>query len=247
MKALIIGIGDAFTRLHFGSSAVIQAPRGLVLIDCPDPIHRALFEAHQKSGWPVEVNRIDDLIITHLHGDHCNGLESFGFYRRIGRMRIPSLTRPRLHVTQPVADRVWQKLAPAMDSAMGDRQPSRLQDYYDVHVLDPDATADVAGLQVRCRFTRHPVPTVGLTLNDGHKTLGWSSDTPFEKAHVDWLSAADLIVHESNLGLSHTPIESLNGLRPNIKGKMRLIHLPDDFDPAKTDIAILRQGQVLEI
>src|SRR5262245_24086726 len=103
MRAMIIGIGDAFTRRHFGSSAVVEGPNGLLLIDCPDLIHRALHEASQKSGWNVDAMRIDDIIITHLHGDHCNGLESFGFLRRIARMRDSKMVRPRLHLSKPVA------------------------------------------------------------------------------------------------------------------------------------------------
>ena len=247
MKALIVGIGDAFTRLHFGSSAVVQGPRGMVMIDCPDPIHRALHEAGAASGWSLDVTTIDDIIITHLHGDHCNGLESLAFYRRILRNKEPGRIRPRLHVTQPVADRVWQRLAPAMDAPMGDGKCSRLEDYFDVQILDPAKSATIAGLTVRCRSTKHPIPCVGLLLNDGHRTLGWSADTPFEAAHVQWLAQADVFVHESNLGVSHTPIESLNALDSKTKKKMRLIHLPDDFDHGRTDIAILRQGQVVEV
>jgi ribonuclease BN (tRNA processing enzyme) len=248
VKVLIVGVGDAFTRKHFGSSAVVRAPGGgFVLIDCSDLIHRALHEANRASGWPVDVAAIDDIIITHLHGDHCNGLESFGFYRRIARMKDAKMVRPRLHVTQPVAERVWQKLAPAMDGSMGSATSSRLEDYFDVRVLDPAKPATIAGLSVRCRFTKHPVPTVGLLLSDGSTIFGWSADTPFEKAHIDWLAQADVFVHESNQGVSHTPIESLNALDCGIKRKMRLIHLPDDFDPMTTGMAILREGEVLAI
>jgi ribonuclease BN (tRNA processing enzyme) len=248
MKALILGVGDAFTRKHFGSSAVIDAPQGLVLIDCPDPIHRVLHEASTRAGWTVDVSNIHDVIITHLHGDHCNGLESFGFARRLARMKDPTSPKPRLHVSQPVAERVWQKLAPAMDAAMGQVRPSTLDDYFEVCTLSPDRPAQVAGLTVRCRFTQHPVPTIGLLLSDGKKSLGWSADTPFEQEYIDWLAkSADVFVHESNRGPAHTPIEPLNQLDPKVKKKMRLIHLSDDFDPRATDISILREGDVLNI
>ena len=247
MKVLITGIGDAFTRKHFGSSAVVQGPDGFVLIDCPDPIHRVLHEASTQSGWNVDVTRIHDIIITHLHGDHCNGLESFGFCRRIARMRNADMIRPRLHVTAPVAERVWQKLAPAMDGPIGQSGPSRLDDYFDVRVLSPESTVTIAGLKVACRFTKHPIPTIGVLLSDGRTPFGWSSDTPFEQAHVDWLAKADVFVHESNLGAPHTPIDLLTALSANVKRKMRLIHLPDDFDPSRTDIALLKPGQVLDV
>jgi ribonuclease BN (tRNA processing enzyme) len=251
MRVLITGVGDAFTRTHFGCSGVIQPhdARGFVLIDCPDLIHRTLHEAAQRSGWKLDVSMIDDVILTHLHGDHCNGLESFGFYRRIQRLRDPRAIRPRLHITEPVADRLWERLAPAMETPIGDDRISRLEDYFDVRILTPGTLATVGGLSVECRFTKHPVPTIGLLVREGDRSgrgLGWSGDTPFEREHIDWLNRAGVIVHESNVGPSHTPIERLNALPIEIKSKMRLTHLPDDFDPAATDIAILREGDVLE-
>lgn len=242
MRALILGVGDAFTARSFGSSAVIEAPAGYVLLDCPDLIHRALREAREKSGWAVDRTKITDILLTHLHGDHCNGLESLGFARRDLH---PDLPRPRLHTWPKVGDRVWERLAPAMDAG-GERT---LDDYYDLRTFEADETTEhkVAGLTVRARPTRHPIPTIGFLISDGRRTLGWSSDTPFEQAHIDFLSRADLIVHESNVGPPHTPIEDLNALPAELRAKMRLIHLPDDFDRSRTDIGMLEPGQVLEV
>jgi ribonuclease BN (tRNA processing enzyme) len=247
MRILITGVGDAFTARHFGSSALIDAPEGYLLIDCPDPIHRVLREAGETAGWPVDATAVGDIILTHLHGDHCNGLESLGFLRRmLGRQR-PGLDRPRLHAAAPVAERLWSRLAPAMDAPRPGGGPSGLEDFYDLHVLCPESSSPVAGLEVRCRRTGHPIPTFGLLIGDGTTTLGWSADTPFEQGHIDWLDQADLIVHESNRGAAHTPIERLNTLPDRIRAKMRLIHLPDDFDAACTDIEALREGEVVEV
>jgi ribonuclease BN (tRNA processing enzyme) len=246
MRVLITGVGDAFTKLHFNTSAIVQAPEGYILIDCPDPLHRVLHEAALKSGWNVNADTIHDIIITHLHGDHSNGLETLGFWRRIKRINDVRIERPRLHITQQVANRIWEKLAPAMSAPMGEPRPSDLDDYFEVHILEPGHPSIIAGLAVHCRLTRHAIPTIGLLLGDGERTLGWSGDTPFDEDHIEWLSRSDLIVHESNLGPTHTPIEKLNALPAALKAKMRLIHLPDDFDPSRTDIATLSDGEVLE-
>jgi len=247
MRVLITGVGDAYTKEHFGSSALVEAPGGYVLIDCPDPIHRVLKEAGDAAAWDVDVTGVDDIIITHLHGDHSNGLESFGFYRRFVSGRSPGAVRPRVHTTPPVIEHLWRKLSPAMGSHWASDDAMKLDDYFDVRVIDPDHEAHIAGLIVRCRFTGHPIPTIGLLLNDGGATLGWSGDTPFEHAHVQWLDQARLIVHESNLGDAHTPIEDLNALPDALHAKIRLIHLPDNFDPASTDMQPLREGEVLTL
>jgi ribonuclease BN (tRNA processing enzyme) len=247
MQVLITGVGDAFTSRYFGSSAIIRGPDGLVLLDCPDLIHRAIRVATETASWDVDASAIDDIILTHLHGDHCNGLESFGFRRRMERVHDPAAVIPRLHTTAPVAARLWERLAPAMDTAMENRPVSTLADFYDVREIGPEAAAEVCGLTVRCRFTIHPVPTIGLLVSDGRTTLGWSGDTAFEPAHVDWLSEADLIVHETNEGAVHTPIERLNALPDALRARMRLIHATDHFDPACTDIVPLREGEVLDL
>jgi ribonuclease BN (tRNA processing enzyme) len=246
MRILILGVGDAFTRSHFGSSALIEAPRGYVLLDCPELVHRALAEATARAGWEVDALRVGDVILTHLHGDHCNGLESFGFMHLIARRRDAALPRPRLHTHRAAADRLWSRLAAAMDGADRDGRPTRgLEDFFDLRILEPGRIADVAGLSIECRATIHPVPCIGLLLSDGSRTLGWSGDTSFERAHVEWLSRADVIVHESNRGTPHTPIESLCALAPALRRKIRLIHLPDDFDPSTTDMSPLAEGEVL--
>ncbi|MHC4765383.1 MAG: MBL fold metallo-hydrolase [Planctomycetota bacterium] len=245
MRVLILGVGDAFTRLHFGSSALIEAPGGHVLLDCPDAIHRCLHEATSRAGWSADASSIDDILLTHLHGDHCNGLESFGFARRIlSQGAGPGAGRPRIHTSRAAADRLWERLAPAMDAATT-ASPRSLDDYYEIHELEPGTRATVAGLTVECRFTQHPVPTLGLLISDGAGTLGWSSDTPFDEAHLQWLSRADVIVHECNRPPMHTPIESFMALPPELTAKIRLNHLPDDFDPSSTAMSPLREGEVL--
>lgn len=255
MRVLITGVGDAFTSRHFGSSALIEAPAGYVLVDCPDLIHRALRAATEAAAWTADASAVGDIILTHLHGDHCNGLESFGFFRRRLRQADPGIPRPRLHVIEPTAARLWERLAPAMDDPWGGRKPSTLDNYFDVRVLTPDGSskggaapaASVAGLSVRCRVTQHVVPTIGLLLSDGARTLGWSGDTAFDEAHIEWLSRADLIVHEAGHGGAHTPIEKLNRLPDGLRAKMRLIHLNDAFDASCTDIRPLREGEVIEL
>ncbi len=246
MRVLILGIGDAFTHSHFNTSALIQAPQGYVLLDCPALIHRVLHESTQRAGWNVQLDNIRDIIITHLHGDHCGGLEAFGFWQAHVRECVGTCPRPSIHTSSPAAERLWERLAPAMDRAGTQRPLASLQDYYDVQILEPGVTTDVSELSVQCRFTRHPIPTTGLLISDGSTTLGWSGDTPFEKQHIDWLSQADVIVHECGPAPSHTPIEQLNALPEELRAKIRLIHLPDGFDPSVTDMKPLEEGEVLE-
>ena len=214
-----------------------------MLVDCPDSIHRALRDAREASGWNIEVASIADIIVTHLHGDHCNGLESVGFTRWLAH-RQHGAPLPRLHCWRPVAGRLWERLAPAMDQ--GGR--ATLADYFQVHLLDPEAAVDIAGMRVTCSPTAHPVPTVALRFECEGRTLAWSSDTPFDPELIQWLErGANVIIHETSPAPIHTPIEPLNALPVEVRSRMRLMHMPDGFDAARTDIRCMRQGEVLTI
>lgn len=245
MKALILGIGDAFTRHAFGSSALIEHDGRYVLLDCPDLVHRALHAATAKAGWQVDSDGIHDVLLTHLHGDHSNGLESFALRRMIERFDR-DLPLPTLHTNAPVAARVWDKLAPALDAVSAFSHAAKLDDFFALRVLEPERRFEVAGLEIECRFTRHPVPTTGFLIRAPDWTLGWSGDTAFEPAHVAWLAQADRIVHETNDGPAHTPLADLEALPEDVRRKLHLIHVPDAFDPTATRLPVLYEGQVLE-
>lgn len=250
MRILILGVGDAFTTRSYGASAVIEGPEGYLLLDCPDLIHRALYEASEKSGWDVSARNIHDIVLTHLHGDHCNGLESFGFKRFVQRISGEVHERPRLHTHPRAGARLWERLAPAMDAPLTkDSHHASLDDFFDLRIFDPAKRpcATIAGLTIEARHTIHPIPTIGLRISDGRSTLGWSGDTTYDPDHIEWLSSADLIVHETNLGPAHTHIELLNALPEQLRSKMRVTHLHDEFDPASSLIPILEAGEVLEL
>jgi len=246
MRALVLGIGDAFTSTSFGTSALIETDSAYVLLDCPGLVHRAIREATETAGWSVPLTAITDVIITHLHGDHTNGLESFGFLWLVKRLKGETDRKPTIHTHRAAADRLWEKLAPAMDAPLtkGGR-PSTLDDYFNLNIISPKAPATIRGLAVECRHTIHPVPTVGLRISDGTWTLGWSGDTVFDLEHIGWLSGADIIVHEANVGPAHTHIELLNQLPVEIRKKMRVTHVVDDFDASESDIPPLAEGEVL--
>jgi hypothetical protein len=122
-----------------------------------------------------------------------------------------------------------------------------LADYFELRILPKSDTAQIAGLAVQHRMGRHTVPTCGFRISDGTRTLGWSGDTAWDAGHVEWLAAADFIVHETSPAPAHTPVEYLNALPAALRAKMGLVHMPDDFDRSSTTIRLLNDGELLSI
>jgi len=245
MRLIVTGTGDAFSNSRFGSSCLIETSAGFIAIDCPGSPLMMYRQAAMSSGLDVDPAAIHDILVTHLHCDHVGGIETMAFYRKY---IAPESGRPGLWAAPAVMDRMWERLAPSMDGRQfGDTAKSKLEEYFDPGLLSVEQAVEVAGLRIQARWTRHSVPTVGLLISDGEVTLGWSGDTEFESEHVEWLSQADLIIHECGQVAKHARLEELATLPTEIQDKMKLIHVPDSADFSSSPMQRLSDGDVLEI
>ncbi|MBM4111215.1 MAG: ribonuclease Z [Phycisphaerae bacterium] len=242
LRILPLGVGSAFSSRYYGSSCVIQGTGGTILLDCPDPIRKVIREANERSGWSVRAEDLSEVVLTHLHGDHCNGIEVLGFLHWLQRQQHGT-PRPRIHCGKEVAERLWTKLAPAMD------QDGRagISDYLDLCTLPESGQRIVGGITIEWRRTTHMIPTWAFRFRVKDASFGWSSDTGFDRTLIDWLAECDAFAHETTPPPYHTSIEELNALPEAIRRKMVLMHLTDSFDPSSTDIRVMQEGMAMEI
>lgn len=241
-----LGVGDAFSRRYYSTSLALCADGQWFLLDCPHPIRKIMAESGAQAGIALDVPQIQGVLLTHLHADHVSGLEGLAFYSRfvVGRP-LPVYTHPA------VARDLWEGcLRASMGQLMaGDTQSFRemtLQDYIALQLADAENRLTAGPFELELRRTLHHIPTFAMRIRHGDRTLGWSSDTAFDPTLIDWLSPADLIIHETNLG-AHTPYEKLAGLPAELRQKMRLIHYPDDFSLETSVITPLLQGQRISV
>jgi ribonuclease BN (tRNA processing enzyme) len=246
VRLIPLGVGDAFSARHYTTCLALGLDDAWLLIECPHPIRKMLREATDAAGLPFDLDRVEAVAVSHLHADHCSGLEDFGYYNYFALGR-----RARLVMHPEVSARVWDGLLAAGMSEVqmerdGPTVQKQLDDYFELISLDAPDPVSVGPFAIECRRTIHPIPTTAFRIRAGGRTLAFSADTAFDPALIDWLDDADLVVHEattlSHSGV-HTPYEKLAALPAAVRDKMRLIHYPDDFDPAASVIEPLRQGR----
>jgi ribonuclease BN (tRNA processing enzyme) len=241
-----LGVGDAYSSLYYSSCVAVEAEGRWLLVDCPHPIRKILREGSARSGPRLDVGSFDAVVITHVHADHCSGLEGLGFFAHfVLHRRMKLLAHPR------VADGLWGgRLSGGMgevaDPATWASRRKVFSDYFDLEPLDEEHGVRVGPFEIECRRTRHPVPTTALRIRGGGSCLGLSSDTAFDPRLVGWLAEADLFLHETGPSI-HTPYDALVALPPEIRRKARLIHYPDDLDRAASAVEPLDQGRRYEL
>jgi hypothetical protein len=201
----VVGVGDAFTACHYNACLLVEAGDLRLLIDAPPALARALRDLSRASDITVGLDDIDHVLITHLHGDHCGGLEQLLFWRRFVTGR-----KTTLHAIPEVLAGLWDtRLRGGMDTLMnpdGSFSSARAGDYADVRPLGPGITR-LGPLELEWRRTIHHIPTSALRMRVGTRSLGYSADTAFDPTLIAWLAATDLFFHETNFGV-HTPLAS---------------------------------------
>ncbi len=242
-RLLPLGVGDAFSARHYSSCFALHAAGEWLQVDCPHPIRKLLREGTAAAGVALDVPQLLGVVLTHLHADHASGIEGLAFYYRfVLNRRLRVITPPE------VAADLWDRhLAGSMEWSLQrpGEPPARrtLEEFIELIPLRAGEAVTLGPFTVRGRLNVHNIPTSAVRVAAAGRTLGYSSDTAFDPKLIEWLSDADLIVHEVSGGFMHTSYADLGALPEPLRRKMRLIHYPDDFDPSASAIQVLRPGE----
>jgi len=236
-----LGVGDSFSAQHFPTSLLLSASGFNLAIDCPDSYRRVLASARARTPGLAELGDIDHVLITHVHGDHMNGLEGVAFFKRfVERKRV------QLSTSAEVRQVIWdQRLRAPMERLFDGASFRELgfDDYFSHQELSWQDEVKIGPFRIRTRRTLHHVPTSALLVEAHGKTLGYSSDTAFDPELIAFLEPADLVIHETNYGPAHTPFASLRSLPESLQRRLRVIHYPDEFDPGDSIIEKQSEGE----
>jgi len=242
-EVIVLGVGDTFSENHHSSALLLVCDGFHLGIDCPDMYRGVLRSAAAPSGRSLSITDVDHALITHVHGDHMNGLEGLAFFKHFAEgKRLGLATSPEVRAS------IWDQRLRASMGVLWDGQQFREKTFEDYFQHTPLSWTDEVGIgpfRIRTRRTIHHVPTSALLIEAAGRRFGYSSDTAFDPALIAFLEPADLIVHETNYGPAHTPYPSLAALPAELRARMRLIHYPDGFDLGGSNITPLREGEIL--
>lgn len=250
MRLLPLGVGSALSAISYTTCMALECEGSWLLLDCPHPVRKMMREASLAAGVALDAEQVVGLALSHLHADHCSGLEDFAFFNHFALDR-----RTRLLAHPEVVRDLWEKTLSggmgSMSRAAGEPpEPLAFEDFFDWIPLAEGGAATIGPFRVECRKTVHSIPTTAFRVEGGGRRIGFSADTDFDRGLIDWLAEADLVIHEAttygNAGL-HTPYHLLAELPEEIRARMRLFHCPDGFDAEASVIPLLREGEMIEV
>jgi ribonuclease BN (tRNA processing enzyme) len=134
----------------------------------------------------LDLLRVDAVVLSHLHGDHCLDLCPYVVFRRYHRAG----PLPRVPVLGPRG--THGRLAAAYDPT----STESLTDVFAFGALSP-GERDLGPFRIRLDRVNHPVETFAMRLTAGDRTLTYSGDTGVSEALVRLAGDSDVLLCEA--------------------------------------------------
>lgn len=222
-----LGTGSAF-NFELGNTCFLVRPESengrVLLVDCGYTVPAVL------SDWG-QLDKITDVIITHLHADHVGGLETFLFYHYyvLGRFGKP---KPRLYVaTQALADALWQNsLRGGMDNIMfadGTTGIAKLEDYFEVCVGTSIEIDGLPGMELISTPHLDGMENYAIRFSNGVYFSGDSTILPPHDPEIIFQDCQFSVPSPNDPHIAYATL--LEGLPESVRKKTHLIHLSPNF------------------
>lgn len=182
----------------------------------------------------MDWTRIDAVVISHVHADHCVDLYPLDValrYRVEGPLRKP-LYAPR---------EVWEVVPRFLDAGKSAEDARKLERSFDYHPVDEGSEVEIAGVRFRFRRMDHPVHTHAIRAEAEGVVLTYSADTGPGADLAGFARGSDLLVCEATYqeGRIGAPVhlsarQAAETARRAGARELALTHVWPTFDPERS-------------
>jgi ribonuclease BN (tRNA processing enzyme) len=186
MRLTIVGSGDAFgSGGRLNTCFFLETAKAALLVDCGASALPAL------KRLAIEPNRIDGIVLSHLHGDHFGALP----FLLLDAQFLSRRERPLL-IAGPPGTRA--RLDAALEVFFPKSSGSKWRFAWRVEEIPVGVPSDVLGHSLVTAEVIHQsgAPSTALRLSDGDKTFAYSGDTEWTDALLPIARDADLFICE---------------------------------------------------
>jgi ribonuclease Z len=219
-KLIILGTSSAIPdENHYNTHMAVISKHGVILIDCPGtPILRL-----QKAD--IDPDDLTDLVITHFHPDHVNGLPILLMHLWLLGRKQPLTIHGFEHTLERIQAMMelfewhkWPEFFPVSFNKVPENELALVMEYEEIKISSSPVC--------------HLMPTMGLRIEllDSNKVIAYSSDTEPCPTLIKLANNADVLIHEaSGETIGHSsPAQAGRVARQAGASSLVLIHYPVD-------------------
>jgi ribonuclease BN (tRNA processing enzyme) len=223
MELIVLGASGSFAGPHGPCSGyLVRSGDTTVWLDCGNGTFGHLQEY-------CDVEKLDAVVVTHEHPDHCVDIYGLHVLMRYG------LEREGLPVYAP------EGLSEHLGSLVGGDWGGAFA-WHEIHA---DARTEIGPLALRFSRTDHPPPTYAVELVSNGRRLVYTSDTGPDWSVGAFAYGADLVLSESTYLADDKPVDIHLSAREAGKAareagarRLMLTHLWPRLDPK----AVVEEG-----
>jgi CRP-like cAMP-binding protein/ribonuclease BN (tRNA processing enzyme) len=235
----VLGASHGFDPAGKTTGFILWVDHRGLLIDPPVDATDTL----RAAGVPPKL--IDGVILTHCHADHDSGT----FQKILEEGRVT------LYTTPTILGSFVKKY-----SALSGLGASLLRRTFAFAPVTIGAPARFHGAEMRFFYTLHSIPTVGIEVFYGGKSLVISGDSLYDPDRLRALRDAGVlsderceqllafpwhhtvVLHEAGVPPLHTPATVLAALPDDVKERLYLVHIADKDVPQGSGLKVARLG-----
>lgn len=243
MKLTVIGMWGGFPKKDGPCSGyLLEHDNYHLLLDCGNGVLVKLQEM-------IELNQINDVILSHYHYDHYSDVGAF-LYSRLVNTQLGRVNQ-KLNLYGPYSSEKEREFAAVP--------------YNHFQPINNETTLQIGPFQVSFIKSIHPVETYGMKIVCEGKRIVYTSDTSFSEELVEFAKDADLLLTESSLyeemdgeASGHMTAKEAGILACQANAKKTLLtHLPHYGDleeliksakkQGESEISLAKPGMMIEI
>ena len=247
MRLTIVGCGDAFgSGGRFNTCFFLETRKGTLLVD----FGASSLVALKARG--LDSDRIDGIVLSHLHGDHFGALP----FLLLDAQFLARRRRPLL-IAGPPGTRA--RLDQLLEVFFPKSTANKWRFSWEVMEIEVGRPTDVLGHSVTTTEVLHysGAPSTAIVLSDGDKRFAYSGDTEWVEALVSVAKDADFFIVEcfaySGELLGHLSWDLLKKRLPDLRARrIMLTHMNPEMlshldEVRAAGVLVAEDGAVIEI